>query len=100
MLKLLFSVCSVFKGARELAKPPTLTDIFHSNLKKSEDKEEDPKQKRIEEDRKIGLKRKFDSSECSDENKGDDSQKENEQSTKNKKIMKKVKNVGFSFSFT
>ena len=55
MLKLLFSVCSVFKGARELAKPPTLTDIFHSNLKNSEAKEEDPKQKRIEEDSKIGL---------------------------------------------
>ena len=81
MLKLLFSVCSVFKGARELAKPPTLTDIFHSNLKYSEAKEEeDPKQKRIEDDSRIGLKRKFDSSECSDENKGDDSQKENEQS--------------------
>ncbi|XWS36295.1 hypothetical protein CRYUN_Cryun20dG0073500 [Craigia yunnanensis] len=83
---------NTLQGARELAKPPTLTDIFHSNLKNSEAKEEDPKQKRIEEESKIGLKRKFDSSECSDENKGDDSQKENVQSPKNKKMMKKAKN--------
>ncbi|XWS46816.1 hypothetical protein CRYUN_Cryun14cG0101000 [Craigia yunnanensis] len=86
------------QGARELAKPPTLTDIFHSNLKNSEAKEEDPKQKRIEENNKIGLKRKFDSSECSDENKGDDSQKENEQSPKNKKMMKKAKNLAISMA--
>ncbi|XVE77779.1 hypothetical protein DITRI_Ditri13aG0090200 [Diplodiscus trichospermus] len=89
---------NALQGARELAKPPTLTDIFHSNLKNSEAKEEDPKPKRTEEDIKIGLKRKFDSSECSDENKGDDLQKENEQSPKNKKMMKKAKNLAISMA--
>lgn len=93
--------CVLFlKGARELSKPPTLTDIFHSNLKNSEAKEEDSKQKRIEEeDSKIGGKRKYDSNECSDENEGDDgSQKENELSPKNKKTMKKVKNLAISMA--
>ncbi|XWS31583.1 hypothetical protein CRYUN_Cryun23aG0088800 [Craigia yunnanensis] len=89
---------NALQGARGLAKPPTLTDIFHSNLKNSEAKEEEPKQKRIEEESKIGLKRKFDSGECSDENKGDDSQKKNEQSPQNKKIMKKVKNLAISMA--
>ncbi|EOX94780.1 Uncharacterized protein TCM_004388 isoform 2, partial [Theobroma cacao] len=89
---------NALQGARELAKPPTLTDIFHSNLKNSEAKEEDPKQKRKEEDRKIGVKRKFDSSELSDDNKGDDSQKENEQSPKDKKMIKKAKNLAISMA--
>ncbi|KAK6260093.1 hypothetical protein QQP08_001932 [Theobroma cacao] len=89
---------NALQGARELAKPPTLTDIFHSNLKNSEAKEEDPKQKPKEEDRKIGVKRKFDSSELSDDNKGDDSQKENEQSPKDKKMIKKAKNLAISMA--
>ncbi|XP_021280364.1 uncharacterized protein LOC110413747 [Herrania umbratica] len=89
---------NALQGARELAKPPTLTDIFHSNLKNSEAKEEDPKQKRKEEDSKIGVKRKFDSSELSDDNKGDDSQKENEQSPKDKKMIKKAKNLAISMA--
>ncbi|XP_022758216.1 uncharacterized protein LOC111305192 isoform X2 [Durio zibethinus] len=89
---------NALQGDRELAKPPTLTDILHSNLKNSETKEEDPKQKRVEEGGKIGLKRKFDSSQCSDENKGDESQKETEQSPKNKKMMKKAKNLAISMA--
>ncbi|KAG4133122.1 hypothetical protein ERO13_D08G075800v2 [Gossypium hirsutum] len=90
---------NALQGARELAKPPTLTDLFHSKLKNSETKEEDPKQKGNQEESKIGLKRKFDYSECSDDNKGDDgSQKENEQSPQNKKMMKKAKNLAISMA--
>ncbi|XP_022728150.1 uncharacterized protein LOC111283795 [Durio zibethinus] len=89
---------NALQGARELSKPPTLTDIFHSNLKNSESKEVVPKQKGIEQDSKIGMKRKFDSSECSDEKKGDDSEKENGQSSQNKKMMKKAKNLAISMA--
>ncbi|XP_039048000.1 uncharacterized protein LOC120188655 [Hibiscus syriacus] len=78
---------NALQGARELAKPPTLTDIFHSNLKNSEPKEEEFE---VGEEGKIGLKRKFDHSESSDDN---GSQKENEQSPKNNKMMKKAKNL-------
>ncbi|XVF21778.1 hypothetical protein REPUB_Repub12eG0119400 [Reevesia pubescens] len=86
---------SALLGARELAKPPTLTDIFHSNLKNSEATEE------VEEDSKIGLKRKFDSTECSDENRGDDSQKENDQSPKKQEDDEESQNCYFfSFAFT
>ncbi|XVF32584.1 hypothetical protein REPUB_Repub17cG0094700 [Reevesia pubescens] len=70
---------NALQGARELAKPPTLTDLFHK-------------------DNGVGTKRKFDSSECSDENKGDDSQKENEKSPKNKKMMKRAKNLAISMA--
>ncbi|OMO77709.1 hypothetical protein CCACVL1_14865 [Corchorus capsularis] len=89
---------NALQGTRELAKPPTLTDIFHSNLKNSEAKEEDPKQNIKEEDNKIGVKRKFDSSESSDDNKGDVSQKDNEKSPKEKKMMKKAKNLAISMA--
>ncbi|KAE8676773.1 hypothetical protein F3Y22_tig00111582pilonHSYRG01128 [Hibiscus syriacus] len=86
---------NALQGARELAKPPTLTDIFQSNLKNSEPKEEDPKPKGLEEESKIGVKRKFDHSESSDDN---DSQKDNEKSPKNSKLMKKAKNLAISMA--
>ncbi|GMJ01137.1 hypothetical protein like AT4G02800 [Hibiscus trionum] len=86
---------NALQGARELAKPPTLTDLFHSNLKDSEPKVEDPKPKGLEEESKIGVKRKFDRSGSSDD---DDSQKENEQSPANNKMMKKAKNLAISMA--
>ncbi|KAK8478976.1 hypothetical protein V6N13_068441 [Hibiscus sabdariffa] len=86
---------NALQGARELAKPPTLTDLFHSNLKNSEPKEEDLKPKGLEDETKIGLKRKFDRSESSDDN---DSQNENEQSPQNNKMMKKAKNLAISMA--
>ncbi|KAL4312585.1 hypothetical protein GQ457_01G053230 [Hibiscus cannabinus] len=83
---------NALQGARELAKPPTLTDIFHSNLKNSEPKEG----LEVEEESKIGLKRKFDHSECSDDN---DSHKESKQSPRNNnKMMKKAKNLAISMA--
>ncbi|XVF72411.1 hypothetical protein PTKIN_Ptkin12aG0119400 [Pterospermum kingtungense] len=97
ILRTCSSYCVLFlKGARELAKPPTLTDIFHSNLKNSEAKEEDLKQIRTEEDNSIGRKRKYDSSECSDEHEGDGSNEQ--QRPEDKKTMKKVKNLAISMA--
>lgn len=66
-------------------------------MKNTEDKEEGSKQKQDEEEKKKGVKRKFDPSEFSDD-KGDDSEKENEKNSKTMN-MKKAKNVGFSFFF-
>jgi protein required for attachment to host cells len=77
------------QGARDLAKPPTLTEIFQSNLKNSDSKEE--------ESEKQGVKRKFDHTGHSSEDNEDDSQKANEQSLKDGKL-KKAKNVGSHFS--
>lgn len=90
----LFFLC--FQGAKDLAKPPTLTDIFHSNLKNSESKEEDSTRQQHQEENKKGVKRKFDSNESSDDH-GHDFQKEIIPSPKDKK-MNKAKNVGFLFS--
>ncbi|GMI73824.1 hypothetical protein like AT4G02800 [Hibiscus trionum] len=91
------NIDNALQGARELAKPPTLTDMFHSNLKNSEPKEDEQHSKGLEfeEESKIGLKRKFDHSEYSDDN---DSMKENEQSPRNNKMMKKAKNLAISMA--
>lgn len=78
------------QGARDLAKPPTLTEIFQSNLNNSDSKEE--------ESEKQGMKRKFDHSSHSPEDNEDDSQKANEQSLKDGKL-KKAKNVGSLHSY-
>lgn len=65
--------------------------MFHSSLKNSESKDDDSgKQQNADEPNK-GLKRKFDSSQSSEE----DSKMENEQDLKHGKL-KKAKNVGFS----
>lgn len=96
LLLSLFFYC--FQGARDLAKPPTFTDIFHSNLNNSENKEEDSRKQQHQEGNKKGLKRKFDSNESSDDQ-GDDSQKKDGPSPKDKR-MKKAKNVcAFSVLF-
>ncbi|GLT52743.1 hypothetical protein SLA2020_260650 [Shorea laevis] len=87
---------NALQGARDLAKPPTLTDILHSHMKNTEDKEEGSKLKQDEEEKKKGVKRKFDPSECSDD-KGDDSEKENEKNPKTM-TMKKAKNLAISMA--
>lgn len=82
-----------FQGARSLAKPPTLTDIFHCNLEKSKGREEDPKKEDSDEQSKKGLKRKLDGNEGSEGQEGN-SHRENEQSPEEGK-MKKARNVCF-----
>lgn len=76
-----------------------MTEIFHSQLRNSERKEEGSEEQRqkVEEEAHVGLKRKFDNSHCSEEQgDGDDPQHENEQVLKDVKL-KKAKNVCFSF---
>lgn len=87
-----------YQGARNLAKPPTLTEIFLSNLKNSEEegKHEDLKQSQEEkQESQKSLKRKYDPEDCSD-CQVDDSHTQKEESPKEKKMMKRAKNVGFS----
>lgn len=92
------------QGARDLAKPPTLTDILHCTMEKAkggenqskEGKHEGGEEKDKSEERNKGLKRKLD--ECSeDSQQEDDTKKENGQVLKQIGKFKKAKNVGTRF---
>lgn len=91
---------SVSQGAKDLARPPTLTEILQATLEKArseeyksenENKDEEEAAKESEEIKR-GSKRKLDSPECT-QNKTEDSQKENAQSPKVLGQLKKAKNV-------
>ncbi|EXB39372.1 hypothetical protein L484_025067 [Morus notabilis] len=88
---------TALQGANDLAKPPTLTEIFHSSLKKSESesKEEDSGRQQNQEQPNKGLKRKY-SDHCS-EDQGDDSKNEKEQDPTDGKL-KKAKNLAVSLA--
>lgn len=96
------NIDNALQGARDLAKPPTLTAIFHSNLKKSSDESRETKQhsgeegeeEEEEEQKKKVSKRKFDSSNCPEEG---DSQDENAPSPKLAKLNK-AKNLAVSMA--
>ncbi|KAJ8899314.1 hypothetical protein K2173_018288 [Erythroxylum novogranatense] len=91
---------NALQGARTLAAPPTLNQIFHFNIKSSETKQDDSEKQQSEENeekKNTGLKRKFDSSDAGVDQ-GNDPQKENEQSSKDRKLIK-AKNVDFSFLY-
>ncbi|ESQ37957.1 hypothetical protein EUTSA_v10028780mg [Eutrema salsugineum] len=87
---------NALQGVRELAKPPTLSEILHSNLKadqmqrqqKEEEEEED-------EDENKGKKRKHESDV---EQKEDSSNEEDEKRPKERKIMKRAKNIAISMA--
>ncbi|PON63941.1 GRIP/coiled-coil protein [Trema orientale] len=82
---------SALQGANDLAKPPTLTELFHSSLKKSESsKEEDLGKQENKVDPNKGLKRKYDTSHCAEDK--EESKNEKEQDPKDGKL-KKAKNV-------
>uniref|UniRef100_A0A5B7B958 Uncharacterized protein n=1 Tax=Davidia involucrata TaxID=16924 RepID=A0A5B7B958_DAVIN len=81
---------NALQGARDLARPPTLTEIFHRTLEKAKSKENEEGER--------GLKRKFDVQECPEEQ-GDDSLKENEKSPKEEEgKLKKAKNLAISMA--
>lgn len=92
------------QGARDLAKPPTLTDILHCTMEKAsrenqskEGKHEGDEEKEETEEGNKGLKRKLD--ECSeDSQQDDDTKKENGQVLKHIGKFKKAKNVGTRLS--
>lgn len=79
-----------------MSQPPTLTDIFQSNLIKAETKDEEKEEKEKQEESKKGIKRKFDLSDLSrDDDNGDESLKPMDQKNREKNL-KKAKNVGIS----
>ncbi|XP_059439561.1 uncharacterized protein LOC132172126 isoform X2 [Corylus avellana] len=83
---------NALQGARDLAKPPTLTEIFQSNLQNSDSKEEESEKQGTGAELKQGMKRKFDHSHSSEDSE-DDSQK----SLKDGKL-KKAKNLAISMA--
>ncbi|KAG4916089.1 hypothetical protein JHK87_053646 [Glycine soja] len=84
-------------GARELANPPTLTDIFHSKYDKVENKEDSGEKQNEEEESKQGMKRKFDPNDVSEENAVDSQKEENGKKMMDTKI-KKAKNLAVSMA--
>ncbi|KAL6208589.1 hypothetical protein ACLB2K_019538 [Fragaria x ananassa] len=96
LTQLSYTLDNALQGANDLAKPPTLTEIFHSQLRNSERKEEgsEEQQQKVEEEAHVGLKRKFDNSHCSEEQGDGD---ENEQVLKDGKL-KKAKNLAISMA--
>lgn len=96
---------NALQGARDLAKPPTLTDILHCTMEKAkggenqskEGKHEGGEEKDKSEERNKGLKRKLD--ECSeDSQQEDDTKKENGQVLKQIGKFKKAKNLAISMA--
>ncbi|XP_010542872.1 PREDICTED: uncharacterized protein LOC104815943 [Tarenaya hassleriana] len=79
---------NALQGVRELAKPPTLTEILHSNLK-----EEQIRGEEVEEGNSKGQKRKHEA----DVDQREDSSNEEERPKENK-VMKKAKNVAISMA--
>nr|GLL42652.1 uncharacterized protein LOC109160777 [Ipomoea trifida] len=83
---------TALQGARDLAKPPTLTEILHSNLENARSGENNP-----EADNR-GLKRKYESKECSDDPIQDESRDENVQGKKELGKLKIAKNIAVSMA--
>ncbi|KAJ0250155.1 hypothetical protein HA466_0143410 [Hirschfeldia incana] len=79
---------NALQGVRELAKPPTLSEILHSNLKA------DQIQHQEEEEESKGKKRKHES----DAELKEDSSDEDEKRPKERKIMKRAKNIAISMA--
>ncbi|XP_021653887.2 uncharacterized protein LOC110645149 [Hevea brasiliensis] len=99
---------NALQGARYLAEPPTLSEIFHGNINNSEIKQKGLEKEQNEEKGEEGnnstdqgnkgSKRKFDQTDSeSSADQGNNSHKENEQSPKDKK-MKKAKNLAVSMA--
>ncbi|KAM3267352.1 putative protein isoform X1 [Capsicum chacoense] len=99
---------NALQGARDLAKPPTLTEILHCTMEKAssgenqskEDKHEGDKGKEeSEEGGNRGLKRKFDTEESSeDPQQDDDTKRENRHVLKELGKFKKAKNLTISMA--
>ncbi|XP_059625177.1 uncharacterized protein LOC132268337 [Cornus florida] len=89
---------NALQGARDLARPPTLTEMFHSAMEKAKNKEDESEEaaeekgEEDEEEAKRGLKRKFATQECCVEKEDDDSHKDNE------KKLNKAKNLAISMA--
>ncbi|KAL1225099.1 hypothetical protein V5N11_033515 [Cardamine amara subsp. amara] len=82
---------NALQGVRELSKPPTLSEILHSNLKADHIQQQ---LKEEEEDESKGKKRKHES----DVEQNEDSSNEEEKRPKERKIMKRAKNIAISMA--
>ncbi|KAG7553174.1 hypothetical protein ISN45_Aa06g037300 [Arabidopsis thaliana x Arabidopsis arenosa] len=80
---------NALQGVRELAKPPSLSEILHSNLRADQIQ----RQQKEEEESK-GTKRKHES----DIEQKEDSSNEEEKRPKERKIMNKAKNIAISMA--
>ncbi|KAL2320946.1 hypothetical protein Fmac_029915 [Flemingia macrophylla] len=85
---------NALQGARELANPPTLTDIFHSKIDEVQHKEDSGEKQK--EESKQGMKRKLDHNDVSEEN-ALDLQKEDGKQVMDRN-MKKAKNLAVSMA--
>ncbi|XP_013626214.1 PREDICTED: unconventional myosin-X [Brassica oleracea var. oleracea] len=84
---------NALQGVRELAKPPTLSEILHSNLKADKIHQQQQRKEEEEEESK-GKKRKHDS----DAEFKEDSSDEDEKRPKERKTMKRAKNIAISMA--
>ncbi|XP_030486728.2 uncharacterized protein LOC115703628 [Cannabis sativa] len=88
---------NALQGANDLAKPPTLTEIFHSSLKESaSNKDEVVGKQENELDPNKGLKRKYETSHCS-EDQEEGPRDEKEQDPKDGKLNK-AKNLAVTMA--
>ncbi|CAH2071888.1 unnamed protein product [Thlaspi arvense] len=88
---------NALQGVRELAKPPTLSEILHSNLTVDQmqpQQKEDEEEKEEEEEESKGKKRKHES----DVEQKEDSSDEDEKRPKERKTMKRAKNIAISMA--
>ncbi|KAL3647884.1 hypothetical protein CASFOL_008852 [Castilleja foliolosa] len=94
---------NALQGAKDLAKPPTLTDILHATLEKAkteeiskeESKSETEEEKENEADKR-GMKRKSDCKECTDDE--GDSRKANDEGPNEFEKIKRAKNIAISMA--
>lgn len=88
----------IIQGAKNLAKPPTLTEMLHATLEKAETEDslskEEKKDEEDNEAEKRGLKRKLDLKQNSDDQEGEVDSKGNGNGPNEMEKIKKAKNVG------
>ncbi|KAM3359995.1 hypothetical protein P3S68_019706 [Capsicum galapagoense] len=106
LLQLSDNLENALQGARNLAKPPTLTEILHYTMEKERSEENQSKENKCEgykgkegseEGGNRGLKRKLDSEESSENpQQDDDTKRENQQVLKELGKFKKAKNLAIS----
>ncbi|KAI3449632.1 hypothetical protein Pfo_006297 [Paulownia fortunei] len=104
---------NALQGARDLARPPTLTEIVHATLQKvkteeslsKEENKDEPEEKEEEEEEeednevdKRGLKRKLISKECTEDQGEEDSHKAKGKGPNELEKMKKAKNLAISMA--
>nr|WDA42946.1 immunoglobulin G-binding protein H-like protein [Fagopyrum tataricum] len=95
---------NALQGARDLSKPPTFTEILHSvsAADKSDSKVDEPEKSDENDEQKVGVKRKFELEDCSDDDvnqaAGGSAGEENHQKSQVDEKMKNAKNLAASMA--